>query len=66
MTKKLNFGLKFGQFNPNLGPKFFFIVASYHCMQLQGKLIKQTWENGKKPSFEPPKIFVMDFTSTTH
>ena len=25
------------------------IVASYHCMQFQGKLINQTWENGKKP-----------------
>ena len=27
------------------------IVASYHCMQFQGKLMKQTWENRKKPSF---------------
>ena len=25
--------------------------ASYHCMQIRGKLMKQTWENGKKPSF---------------
>ena len=25
--------------------------ASYHCMQFWGKLMKQTWENGKKPSF---------------
>ena len=23
------------------------IVASYHCMQFQGKLMNQTWENGK-------------------
>ena len=28
------------------------IVAIYHCMQFQGKLMNQTWENGKKPSFE--------------
>ena len=27
------------------------IVASYHCMQFQGKLMKQTWENSKKPNF---------------
>ena len=44
------------------------IVASYHCMQSQGKLKYQPWENGKKPSFEtnfdpfrpnspPPKFF---------
>ena len=25
------------------------IIASYHCMQFQGKLKKQTWENGKNP-----------------
>ena len=24
-----------------------YIVASYHCMQLQGKLIYQTWKNGE-------------------
>ena len=29
------------------------IVASYHCIQFQGKLINQTLENGKKPSFGP-------------
>ena len=28
-----------------------YIVASYHCMQFQGKLMNQTWENCKKPSF---------------
>ena len=28
------------------------IVATYHCMQFQGKLTKHTWENSKKPSFE--------------
>ena len=58
MAKKTSFGTDFG---PNLGPKIFFhgfyfyymvdIVASYHCMQFQGKLMNQTWENGKKPSF---------------
>ena len=29
------------------------IVASYHCMQFQGKLMNQTGKNGKTPSFEP-------------
>ena len=29
------------------------IVASYYCMQVQGKLINQTCESGKKPSFGP-------------
>ena len=29
------------------------IVASYHCMQYQRKLINQTWENDRKPSFGP-------------
>ena len=29
------------------------IVASYHFMQLQGKLIKLTEENSKKPIFGP-------------
>ena len=43
------------------GPQSFFrgfylypildIVASYHYMQFQEKLMNQTWENGKKPSF---------------
>ena len=27
------------------------IVASYHCIQFQGKLMNQTSENRKKPSF---------------
>ena len=27
------------------------IVASYYCMQFQGKLMNQTWENGEKTSF---------------
>ena len=30
-----------------------YIAATYHCMQLQGKLINQTWENSKEPSSEP-------------
>ena len=29
------------------------IVTSYNCMQFQGKLMNQTWENDKKNSFEP-------------
>ena len=28
-------------------------VASYRCMQFQGKRMNQTWENGKKLNFEP-------------
>ena len=73
--KKTSFGTDFVPFGPNLGPKIFFhgfyfyymldIVASYHCMQFQGKLINQTWENGKKnkfwdwfwPKFGPKNIF---------
>ena len=52
------------------------IVASYHCMQFQGQLTNQTWENGKKPSFGTdfapfgpnldPKHFFMKFTSAQH
>ena len=30
-----------------------YIVASYRCVQSQGKLMNQTRENDKKPSFEP-------------
>ena len=37
------------------------IVARYHFMQFQGKLMNQTWENGRKPTvlaqiwpFPPP------------
>ena len=72
--------------SPSLGPPIFFhgfylycmldIVASYHCMQFQGKLTNQTWENGKKPSFVTdfdtcgpnlgPKYFFIDSTSTSH
>ena len=29
------------------------LVVSYHFMQFQGRLINQTWKNGKKPSFGP-------------
>ena len=32
------------------------IVASYHCMQFQGKLKNQTWENSKKPKPSLPKF----------
>ena len=78
--EKTNFAL----FWPKLGPKRFFswflpylmlyIVASYHCMEFQGKLMNQISENGKKPSLGPdfgpfgsnlgPYFFFMDFTST--
>ena len=27
------------------------IIASYHCLQFQGKVMNHTWENAKKPSF---------------
>ena len=50
------------------------IVASYHCMQFQRKLMNWTWENDKKPSFKPnfgpfgqnldPKMLFVDFTYT--
>ena len=30
-----------------------YIIASCHCMQFQGKLMNQTGENSKKPSFGP-------------
>ena len=53
----------FWPLRPKFGPRNFFhglclycmfdIVSSYHCMQLQGKLMNQTWENSKKPSFWP-------------
>ena len=30
------------------------IIASYHCMQFQGKQMKQTWENDSfSPNFGP-------------
>ena len=51
------------------------LVASYHCMQLQGKLMNQTLENDKTLALGPilaplnqiwvPKIFLMNITSTT-
>ena len=43
------------------------IVASYHCMQFQGKLMNQTKENWKKSNFGSnfgPIFFFVDFTST--
>ena len=53
-SEKPNFG---PDFCPNLGPKsffrefYFYIVASYHCMQFQRKLINKTSENGEKHHF---------------
>ena len=63
MTKNLILGLILARFGPNLVQTFSFegftfyqvlyTVASYHCMRFQGKLINQTWENSKNPSFTP-------------
>ena len=62
MVKKPSFGPNFDSFGPNLSPNFFrvfylhymlYIATSYHHMQFQGKLMNQTWENGKKLSFGP-------------
>ena len=42
-----------------------YIAASNFCMKIQGKLMNQTWENGKKLSFRPyfgPKKVLVDFT----
>ena len=30
------------------------VVASYHCMEFQGKLMNQTWENDKKKLISGP------------
>ena len=56
--QKLNFGPHFGSFLPKFGPPNFFcrfylfqqldMVPSYHFMQFTGKLVNQTWKNGKK------------------
>ena len=58
MAKKANFRSNFGLFLQNLISKIFlcgfylyqmlYIVISYHYMQFQGKLVKQSWENHKK------------------
>ena len=63
MGKKTNFGLDFDPFGQNLDLKYFFrefylcqmleVVASYHCIQFQEKLMIQTQENGKKLYFTP-------------
>ena len=41
------------------------IVASYHCLQFQGKLMSETWENDKKNLVLGlnlgPKIFFHEF-----
>ena len=52
-----------------------YIIASYRLMQFQENLMCKTWKNGKKTisgeilaSFVQiwaPKIFFVDFTSTT-
>ena len=73
--EKSSFGPYFGPFWLKFEPQIFFswilaqldvkIVASYSCMQFQGKLMNQTWENEKKnlvsdpivPKFGPPNCF---------
>ena len=45
------------------------IVASYHCMQFQDKLMNQTRKYGKKPSFGADfglKFFFVGFASTRY
>ena len=61
--KRPNFRTHFVPFGQDLGsPIFFFVgftsiryllynVVIYHCLQFQGKLVNQTWENDKKPNF---------------
>ena len=34
-------------------------VVSYRCMKFQGKLIKQTWENGKKKPVSGPTLALL-------
>ena len=41
----LKFGLKFFFFHGFYRYYMLDILASYHCMQFQGKLMNQTWEN---------------------
>ena len=76
MAKKANFRSNFGLFLQNLISKIFFcgfylyqmlyIVISYHCMQFQGKLVKQSWENHKKMLVPSSTWWIfVDFTYTT-
>ena len=73
-------------FRPNFGTIFFFVsfnlylldtVPSYHPIQFKGKLIYQTWENGKRKlilsqilanfaQIWAPQIYFMRFTSTNN
>ena len=63
MTKNLILGMILARFWTKGGPQNLFrgfylylilyIVASYHCMLFQGKLMNQTWQNGKKTGFRP-------------
>ena len=90
MTKKPSFGPNFSQFWPKFGPPNFFVGFTstrcyallqgdcYHWMQFQGKLMNQTWENGKdlvlglifaplaQLSPPPKKKKIIDFTSTRY
>ena len=61
--KKPNFNPNFSSFGPNVDSQKFFrnfylycmldLFASYHCLQIQGKLMIQTQENGVKSHFGP-------------
>ena len=72
-------------FGPKFRPKNYFhrfclcymldIVASYHCIQFQGKITSQTRENGKNlvlglilaylNTIWAQKFFIVKFTATT-
>ena len=57
--KETSFGPNFGPFGPQNFFRGFYlkqmldIVASYHCIQFQRKLMNQTWENSQKHGFGP-------------
>ena len=73
MAKKLVLGLILACFGPSLVPKKFFVgftstrcyTLLYAIIQCEGKLMNQTWENGKKsnlrsdsgPNFGPQIFF---------
>ena len=81
--KKPSFETNFGHFGPNLDPKIFFhdfylyfmlyIVANYHCMQFQEKLMNQLEKIAKNlllgPQFFFSKIWLrqaLDFMVSYH
>ena len=69
LKKWYSFGTDSGPFGPNLGPNFFFInvtsamlgiVAGYHCMQFQEKLIKTKLEKMAKNLVPRPILAPLD------